>query len=232
MSRPVTLLLFDVDGTLILSGGAGARAMTCAFEELFGVAGALTSINVSGRTDRSVLNDALQANGILPEPALLARFTDVYVGYLRREIEKPGPRKGVMPGVPQLLAALSAREDVRLALLTGNVREGARAKLEYFDLWRFFSGGAFGDDAPDRNLLLPLAVTRAIEAGSGRVEPSQVVVIGDTPLDVACAASGRARCLAVATGDYSTSVLTAAGADSVFENLTDTAAVIEALELG
>jgi phosphoglycolate phosphatase len=225
-----TLLLFDVDGTLLLSGGAGARALTCAFEEIFGVADAFRHARIAGRTDYWVLAEALATHNVDPLPQDLLRFSDVYVKHLRREIEKPGPRKGLMPGVLQLLDALAERPNVRLSLLTGNFRQGARVKLEYFDLWRYFRGGAFGDDVADRNLLLPLAVQEAIENGARELEPADVVVIGDTPLDIACAASGQARSVAVATGDYDQAALRAAGADVVFDDLTDTAAVIGALK--
>src|SRR5438552_19082305 len=109
------------------------------------------------------------------------------------ELEKPGARKGVLPGVRELLDVLADRDDVYLALLTGNYEEAARLKLEYFDLWRYFPCGAFGDDAPDRNGLLPRAIARVRECGGPEVAPEDVVVIGDTPLDVACAAAGGAR---------------------------------------
>jgi phosphoglycolate phosphatase-like HAD superfamily hydrolase len=223
------LLLFDVDGTLLLTGGAGTRAMACAFEELFGVANAFRSARMAGRTDHSVLADALRLHAIDTDPDTLARFPERYVVHLRREIEQPGPRKGLMPGVLPLLEALSARDGVHLALLTGNSRAGARVKLEYFNLWHYFRGGAFGDDVPDRNLLLPLACKEAMENGLPRLESRDVVVIGDTPLDVACAIAGNARSLAVATGDYDKDALRAAGADVVFDDFGDTTAVIEAL---
>jgi phosphoglycolate phosphatase-like HAD superfamily hydrolase len=225
-----TLLLFDVDGTLMLSGGAGTRALACAFQEIFGVADAFRNARIAGRTDYWVLAEALAANDVDPAPAEMARFSETYVKHLRREIQQPGPRKGIMPGVLQLLDALAARPGVHLALLTGNFREGARVKLEYFGLWRYFRGGAFGDDVPDRNLLLPLAVKEASEDGAGPLDPSDVVVVGDTPLDIACAASGQARCVAVATGDYDRTALRAAGAEVVFDDLTDTAAVLRALK--
>src|SRR6185295_18244373 len=138
------------------------------------------------------------------------------------ELEKPGARKGVMPGVRDLLDALSVRDDVYVALLTGNYEAGARIKLEYFDLWRYFQCGAFGDAAPDRNRLLARAVARAAECGGPSVAPSDAIIIGDTPLDVACAAAGGARSIGVATGNHSVEELREAGADVVFEDLTDT----------
>ena len=115
---------------------------------------------------------------------------------------------------------LVRRDDVYLALLTGNYEDAARIKLEYFDLWRYFRCGAFGDDAPDRNGLLPKAMAAIRECGGPEVAPLEIVVVGDTPLDVACAAASGARSLAVATGGYDVDALRAAGADVVLQDLT------------
>ena len=116
-----------------------------------------------------------------------------------------------------------------LGLLTGNFVEGARIKLEYFDLWKYFRCGAFGDDASDRNHLVPVAIERARECGFIDAAPTDVVVIGDTPHDIACARAVGAMPIAVATGSYSVDQLKAAGADVVFKDLSDTAAVMRAL---
>ncbi len=224
------LLLFDIDGTLVLTGGAGVRAMTRAFDDLYGVGDAFAGVHMPGRTDAWILADAAAAHRIAPED--LDRFVDVYVAHLTREIEAPGPRKGIMPGVRPLLDALADRDDVYLALLTGNYERAARVKLEYFDLWRYFRCGAFGDAAPDRNGLLPRALDRVRACGGPAVDASEVVLIGDTPLDVSCAAAGGARSVAVATGGYDVGALSAAGADLVLTDLTDTDAVLAALGLG
>src|SRR5262245_50049001 len=134
-----------------------------------------------------------------------------------------------MPGVPDLLDVLADRDDRYLALLTGNYETAARMKLEHFDLWRYFACGAFGDDAPDRNGLLPKAIARIAACGGPAIEQREAVVIGDTPLDVACAAAAGARCIAVATGNFSVGDLRAAGADVVMQDLSDTAAVLAAI---
>ena len=118
-----------------------------------------------------------------------------------------------------------------LALLTGNYEAAALLKLEYFDLWRYFPCGAFGDDAPDRNGLLPKALARVTACGGPAIAPEHTVVIGDTPLDVACAAAGGARSIAVATGSHGVDALRASGADFVFEDLSDTEAVMRALRI-
>ncbi len=201
--------------------------MTRAFDDLFAVPDAFRDISMPGRTDSWILSDAAAAHGIAP--AELVRFRDAYLAHLVRELDQPGGRKGVMPGVRALLDALADRPDVYLALLTGNYEVAARMKLEYFDLWRYFRCGAFGDDAPDRNGLLPKALARVRACGGPSVGASAAVVIGDTPLDVACAAASGARSIAVATGDYDVAALRAAGADVVFEDLSDTDAVLRAL---
>ena len=223
----IKVILFDIDGTLVLTGGAGGRAMTLAFEELFGVPDAFRNIPMPGRTDSWILSDAATAHEISPHD--VARFRDVYIRHLVKELDRPGPRKGIMPGVRPLLDALVDRADVYLALLTGNFEEAARVKLAYFDLWRYFRCGAFGDAAPDRNGLLRQALARVAACGGPAVAASASVVIGDTPLDVACAAASGARSIAVATGGYDVAALRASGADVVFDDLSDTDAVLAAL---
>ena len=224
------VILFDVDGTLVLTGGAGLRAMGLAFEELFGISGALANVPMAGRTDSWILTQLAEAHGLTSRPAELARFPETYLKYLPEEIEKPGPRKGVMPGVRELLDSLASRSDVHLALLTGNYRGGARAKLEYFDLWRYFKGGAFGDAALDRNALVQEALDAVVAFGGPQVPAAHAVIIGDTPLDVACAAHAGARSIAVATGSYEPAALRAAGADAVFEDLSETAEVVSEID--
>ena len=224
------VLLFDIDGTLCLTGGAGLRAMVRAFADTFAVADPLTSVAMAGRTDAWIVAQLAAAHGISVGPAQLAQFRDIYLAHLPLEIEKPGPRKGVMPGIRPLLDALALREDVYLALLTGNFEGGARAKLEYFDLWRYFRGGAFGDAAHDRNSLVADALAAIAARGGPASTPAEnVVIIGDTPLDVECALKAGARSVAVATGGYDVGALQAAGADVVFADLGDTASVLEAL---
>ena len=225
------ILLFDIDGTLVLTGGAGVRAMSRAFEDVFAVPDAFRGIPMPGRTDTWILSDAAAAHGFSSENERLATFRDVYLGHLSRELDEPGPRKGVMPGVVPLLDALEECEDAYLALLTGNYEEAARAKLAYFDLWRYFRCGAFGDDAPDRNGLLPRALARIRECGGPVVAPRDVVVIGDTPLDVACAAASGARSVAVATGGFDIGALREAGAEVVLQDFSDTREVLRALQI-
>ncbi|MEO7274208.1 MAG: HAD family hydrolase [Vicinamibacterales bacterium] len=225
------LVLFDIDGTLVLTGRAGIRAMNRACEEVISHTDALDGIPVAGRTDWSILHDALGAIGHQLDDALFVRLRETYVRHLTDEIERPGEGvKAVMPGIRPLLDRLEARSDVFLGLLTGNFAESARIKLEHFDLWRYFRCGAFGDDAADRNALVPFAVTRAQARGLETIGPESIFVIGDTPHDVACARAVSAIPIAVATGTFTTDQLRASGAELVFEDLADTHAVLRALD--
>ena len=228
--RPARLILFDIDGTLLLSGGAGKRALNRAFEELFGVAGGFDGIPVAGRTDPLIFTDALERAGVTARPAVRRRFHQRYCELLGEEILGPGPRKGLMPGVRALLARLGARSDVVCALLTGNVARAARIKLEHFDLWSCFACGAYGDDAASRDELLPIAVDRARRQGIDVPSAAQVVVVGDTPLDIRCAQRSGARSVAVATGPFDEAALRRHGADSVLPDLANTGAFIDFLQ--
>jgi phosphoglycolate phosphatase-like HAD superfamily hydrolase len=184
---------------------------------------------MAGRTDAWILADALTAHNISSDPEKLVRFRDAYLRHLTIELDKPGARKGLMPGVRELLDVLRRRDDVYVALLTGNYEEGARIKLEYFDLWRYFRCGAFGDDAPQRDGLVSKALERIGASGGPSFSAADAVVIGDTPLDVACAAFCGARSIAVATGSHTIDELRAAGADIVFQDLSNTHKVVAAI---
>ncbi len=204
--------------------------MVHAFTDVFGVPVDRAEIPMAGRTDAWILAQLAAAHGVPLDDSALPRFRDAYLARLQVEIDKPGPRKGVMPGIRPLLDVLAERPDVHLALLTGNFKGGARTKLEYFDLWRYFRGGAFGDTAHDRNTLVAEALTSVAACGGpAAIPPDDVVIIGDTPLDIACAASAGARSVGVATGGYDVGALQAAGADVVFADLEDTEGVLKVL---
>jgi phosphoglycolate phosphatase len=227
------LILFDIDGTLVLTGGAGRRALSRAFEDLFALPDCLNGVPMSGRTDAWIIGEVAARHGLPMPPCAIDQLRTAYVSHLQTEIQEPGPSlKGVMPGILPLLQIISGRNDGYLALLTGNFEQGARIKLEYFDLWRYFPCGGFGDDAPDRNSLLGKAIARVAECGGPAVEPKDVVIVGDTPLDVAVAVAGGARSVAVATGGYDVDTLWASGADAVFEDLSDVSAVLGAFGFG
>ncbi|MEP7116268.1 MAG: HAD family hydrolase [Acidobacteriota bacterium] len=225
------LLLFDIDGTLVLTGGAGKRAISRAFDELFGVADAFAGVNLAGRTDRHLVERALERSGVPITPEVLAQVRDRYLTRLAEAIHEPAQgTQAVLPGVSELLDALDSEPRLQTALLTGNYEVGARIKLEHFDLWRRFAWGAFGDDHGERNALALAAVAEAARRGVPLQHPHHAVVIGDTPFDVACARAAGARVIAVATGGHSVDELRACGADAVFEDLTDLDSLIAAID--
>jgi phosphoglycolate phosphatase len=215
----------------VLTGGAGARAMVRASEAVFGPSRGFDGIPMAGRTDPWIVQQMAASCDAACDESSLRRFHDIYLDHLRTEIHQPGPRKGLMPGVRELLATLAARDDVYLALLTGNFAAGARVKLEYFDVWRYFRCGAFGEDAPHRNALLQTAIARVEACGGPRFCASDAIVVGDTPLDVAVAVAGGARSVAVATGSYDVETLAASGADAVLEDFSDLDASLTAFGL-
>ena len=223
------ILLFDIDGTLLLSGRAGYRALSRAFEEVFGVADGYDDIPVAGMTDEIILTAALERAGVAADRETRARFHTHYCELFADEIHFPGPRKGLMPGVAALLDSLSRDDEIRCGLVTGNFARPAQIKLEHFDVWRFFYFGAYGDDAPVRDDLVPIAVERARRAGVTVEAAHDVIVIGDTPLDVQCAAAAGARSVAVATGSYDQAALRETGAHAVLADFSDTAAVVDLL---
>ena len=227
---PHQLVLFDIDGTLVVTGGAGQRAMNRAFAEVFGIPDAFKHVELAGRTDTSILGDAFERQGMTAGPSEVQKFRQRYLVCLREEVPRPGRDKRVLPGITPLLNALAPETKVFLGLLTGNYADAAEVKLGHFDLWRYFRCGAFGEDARDRNHLVPVALGRARARGlPHHVEPEHIVVIGDTPRDVACAHAHGARVIAVATGQYDRAALEQSGANVVFEDFSDTSAVLAAL---
>ena len=224
------LILFDIDGTLLLSGRAGLRAMTRAFDQTFGITNAFEGQNFGGRTDSFLVSHALQANGMPDTPEQHERFRQNYIPLLAEEIEHPGTgHKGLMPGARELLEALGDHDHLHLALLTGNYREAAEIKLQHFELWDFFEWGAFSDDSADRNALVPIARRRAETYDIPGDAIERVIVIGDTPHDIECARVAGAKSIAVATGGFTVDQLREAGADEVLGDLSDTKAVLALL---
>lgn len=221
------MILFDIDGTLVRTGGAGKVAMEAALAGEFGVRVAAEEIPYSGRTDRAIGRDLLAAHGVDPSPANQSRLHEGYLARLPAALAaNPGT---VLPGVVALLGALRPRGDVVLGLLTGNVRRGAERKLGHFGLWDHFGGvGGFGDDHYDRDDVARSALAEVERHVGRRVDPAAVWVIGDTPLDVQCARAIGAKAVAVATGWHPIADLHAAGADYVFADLGDHAELLAA----
>jgi phosphoglycolate phosphatase-like HAD superfamily hydrolase len=224
------VVLFDIDGTLIRAGRAGSRAMNRAFEDVFGVARAFDGIQMAGRTDRWILEGAASRAGVDLSGANFHQFRNRYVTRLREALPEPvSDEKGVLPGVQSLLAAIASRDDILPALLTGNCEEGARIKLQYFDLWSFFRCGAYGDTALDRHELFEVALQRARTCGASAFSTADIVVVGDTTFDVDCARAAGARAIAVATGPSGVETLQQSGADLVVEDLRDTDTILKFL---
>ena len=222
------LLLFDIDGTLMLTGGAGARALTRAFHEVFGLVDALVGVRLHGQTDPQIVTDTLAKAGRTGSEDELARIRALYLEYLGHEI-RAAEKARVLPGVLGLLEHLAGIPHVKLALLTGNIEPGARIKLSRFDLNRYFACGGFGSDSHLRRALVPIALDRARTHFGIEVDPADAVVIGDTEKDVDCGRAAGARTLAVATGGATEAVLHEAGADVVVPTLEDTHRIAEML---
>ena len=221
------LLLFDIDGTLLLTGRAGEHALRLAFKERFGVDDDLSSISFAGSTDGAIARQMFAAHDIPPTPENIADLFDGYVHHLALELPRREGR--VLPGIVELLEALHRREDCVLGLLTGNIEKGAELKLSHYGVWDFFEFGAFADDHVDRNKLGPVAHSRAVEKHGTSFEAEDVLVIGDTPRDIDCARAAGFVAVAIATGSYAKDELAAHKPDFLFEDLSDTRGVLAAL---
>ncbi len=196
------LILFDIDGTLIRTGGAGVKAFALTAQEVFGRPGGTESLRFHGRTDVSLIREFFQVNGLPDSGENIQRFLAAYVHFLEREMERQ--RGEVCPGVRELLGALRGHpERPVMGLLTGNVRLGAGLKLRAHGLAEQFELGAFGDDHENRNDLARIALQRGSDHVGRPLVGDEIVVIGDTRADIECARAIQARCLAVATGGSS-----------------------------
>jgi len=212
------LILFDIDGTLIDSGGAGVRALDLALKELFAIEKGFRGISMAGKTDPLIMREGLVKHGISVN-GNLESVIEAYLRHLQKEVQND--RKKLKPGVYDVLEKLRNMTDIVLGLLTGNLELGARIKLAPFNINEYFPAGAFGSDDEDRNMLLPVAVRRFQELMEDSIRIEECVVIGDTPRDVECAKIYGASCFAVATGPYSADALREAGADYVVDDLSD-----------
>ncbi|HEX6133251.1 MAG TPA: HAD hydrolase-like protein [Longimicrobiales bacterium] len=223
------LVLFDIDGTILISDGAPRRAFHRALLEVYGTAGPIATHTFDGKTDPQIARELLAQAG-LPPAAVDRGLPALWSSYLRElsaEFARPTHRMTVLPGIRALLDALEAqRSDVLLGLLTGNIREGATLKLSSAGIRTAFRVGAFGSDCEQRDGLPPVAVARALEATGITFSRSDIVIIGDTPSDVTCGSGVGARAIGVATGRHHADDLRAAGATAVFTDLSDTTDVL------
>lgn len=212
------ILLFDIDGTLVRTGGAGKAAMERALREGFGIPELKDVVPYGGRTDKAISRDLLQVHQLDASPPHVERLTKMYLERLPDELNRLGG--AICPGISELIRDLNETSSCVLGLLTGNVRAGARLKLGYFDLWDYFRFGGFGDHHHDRDDVAREALEEA-RRHAGPVDPADVWVIGDTPLDVSCARAIGAKSVAVATGWVSLDDLKACQPDFAFADLSE-----------
>jgi phosphoglycolate phosphatase len=198
----IRLVLFDVDGTLITTGGAGVKAFERTAVSEFQLEKVTEHLRFAGRTDTSIIRDFFCRYDLEPSPDNFRRFMDCYVFWLDYLMDKL--EGGTLSGVWKLVREFQALpQPPVLGLLTGNIRLGAEIKLRFYHLWDNFTTGAFGDDHEDRNRLASIAHQRAQRIGRRDLLGEEILVIGDTPLDIACAKSIKAKTLAVASGGHS-----------------------------
>lgn len=222
-----TLLLWDIDGTLIVSGGAGERALLVALHQESGIAGALDGVELAGRTDPWIARRLLAKYNLPVSPPDITRFLERYLAALPAELNHP--LACALPGVREIVTTVTDHSDIAQGLLTGNLRRGAQIKLSHHDLWQLFTFGAFSDDSETRNDLGPHALRRAREHHGVDFTPERVFVIGDTPHDIDCGRAIGARTIGVATGRYSVAELQAHAPTVVFPDFSDTAAFFSAI---
>ena len=225
------VVLFDIDGTLLLSDGSGRVSMETALRATFGTAGP-SAYRYDGKTDKLIVRETMRLEGFTDD-VIDARMSEVFVHYLsglRAELAGGTRRAYTLPGIRAIVDAVEAADDLVLGLLTGNVVDGADAKLRAVDLApERFRVGAFGSDHEERPALPTIARERASALLGYDLPGHRLVIIGDTPADVHCGRGVGARAIAVATGGYSVDELTAHDPAATFSDLTDTARVLEAI---
>jgi len=244
------ICFFDIDGTLVLTGGAGQAAFAKTLSEDFGIPEIDTTVPFAGRSDRAIAMDFFRRHGIEPSAENWRRFCDGYLRWLEQML--PTHRGVVLPGVVELLDILAARGDVAIGLLTGNLKEGARRKLGYYGLWHWFGFGGFGDEFTERCDIAAAALAAARSHLNGRAITTkwdidaarqhsqfdkddvafsgEILVIGDTPHDIECGRSIGARCIAVSTGQTSVSLLQEARPDVLIDTLRDASSILSFLK--
>lgn len=221
----VRLVLFDIDGTLIRTGGAGVKAFERTLASAFGVPDGTAAIQFAGRTDPAIVRDCFARHGIAPSAENFARFFESYVFWLDQLL--PQTAGAICPGVTDLLCGLSTlSEPPVVGLLTGNIRLGAEIKLRHFRLWEAFVTGGFGDDSEDRRQIAAIARRRGGELIGRALAGDEILVVGDTPHDVNCGRAIQARTLAVATGGATRDELAAHHPTWLVEDLTQVRAEV------
>ena len=223
------LILWDIDGTIIVSHGAGFRAMARALTERFGRTVDMGTIDWAGRTDSWIAGEVLRVVGLPDTAENIHDFLEGYLEILPKELSSGRPGQ-VLPGILELLETLRQRPDVVQGLLTGNLQRGAEVKLTHHEVWHYFEFGAYADDSPRRNDLGPHALRRAKERHAVEFAPANTFIIGDTPHDIECGKVIGAKTIAVATGKYSVAELTTHQPTAVFQDFADTAAFLRVID--
>lgn len=233
MNKSTKLLLFDIDGTLLTMAGAGMRALGHAVREVFGFDFEGSGIRPHGRTDPLIVGELLVQKGIPLSEWPASRQSELwslYADFFPEEIERTRSQHRLEAGVPALLETLHGDDRYRLGILTGNLHSTARLKLAHFALERYFPIGAYACDCAERGRLGPIALERARRHYGVDFQPSQTWLIGDTEHDIRAARAFGAKAMAVATGGFPLAVLQEHLPDVVLEDLSDTQAVLQALE--
>lgn len=221
------VILFDIDGTLMSTGGAGTKAMQRAFEFHTFIPDAFKGIKMSGKTDPLIVKEALDKHKLNVFDHEVSIILDRYIAYLQVELQASNNRH-LKPGIAEILELLPDR-GIHVGLLTGNIEKGAMLKLQAFDIAHHFPFGGFSSDHEDRNRLLPIALKKLHSINGIETSPNECVVVGDTPRDVICARVHGAKALGVATGSYSCKDLLEAGADWAFQDLSNTESVFNTI---
>ena len=223
------LLLFDLDWTLIYTGGAGVRALDHAFEKMFEIPDAMKTVSPDGKTDPAICREMIRVHlNRDPRDGEIEQLCQGYLKQLKVEVKKaPGYR--ILPGVPQLLEALSSHQEVLMGLGTGNMEGGAAIKLARADFMRYFRFGGYGSDSEDRPMVLRKGVERGEALTGHKVAPKDVIVIGDNMRDVLAGKAIGAQTIAVASGPMSAEDLAKTSPDHLFKDLSHTATVLKAL---
>lgn len=224
------LVLFDIDGTIMSTGGVGREAFRQAVEAVHGPLPQAEGWRFAGKTDPQICRELLEEAGL--EAAAIAEMAPRVIAHYLDGLEAglPGAEGcHLKPGVREVIAALEADPDVVLGLLTGNVERGARIKIAHFGLWTPFVMGAFGSDHAERPALPAIAVERARALTGTHFRGKDIVIIGDTEHDVACGEALGVRTVAVATGPFAVDELVAFGADHAFADMADTERVLAAI---
>lgn len=222
-----TVCLFDIDGTLLNSGGAGQHAMEQALLQAFSVRGPYVAIPAAGRTDKAITTDLFKHHSLQVDESNWSRFLEAYLEHLPRSLHEMDG--SILPGVELLLEELGRRDDVAVGLLTGNLKVGAMLKLKHYHLDHHFHFGGYGDVHLDRDDVARLAHAAAGEFLQQKLHPDRLWVIGDTPADVKCGRAIGARVLAVSTGVHTPECLASYGPDQLYESLEDVDSVLQTL---